>query len=45
LLGRGIVVRNRTTQPGCAGTLRLTVGSPAENQQLIAALQEFESAN
>lgn len=42
LLGRGIVVRNRTTQPGCAGTLRLTVGSPAENEKLLAALGEFE---
>ncbi len=41
LLGRGIVVRNRTTQPGCAGTLRLTVGSPAENEKLLAALREF----
>ncbi|GAB2469055.1 histidinol-phosphate aminotransferase [Hymenobacter qilianensis] len=41
LLARGIVVRNRTTQPGCAGTLRLTVGTPAENEQLLAALREF----
>lgn len=44
LLGRGIVVRNRTTQPGCAGTLRLTVGSSAENDQLLAALGEFPTA-
>jgi len=43
LLGRGIVVRNRTTQPGCAGTLRLTVGSPAENEQLLAALAAFNA--
>jgi len=43
LLGRGIVVRNRTTQPGCAGTLRLTVGTAAENEQLLAALREFEA--
>ncbi|AIZ65156.1 histidinol phosphate aminotransferase [Hymenobacter sp. DG25B] len=42
LLGRGIVVRNRTTQPGCAGTLRLTVGTPQENEQLLQALQEFQ---
>lgn len=41
LLNRGIVVRNRTTQPGCAGTLRLTVGTPAENGQLLTALREF----
>ncbi|TGE24388.1 histidinol-phosphate transaminase [Hymenobacter aquaticus] len=41
LLGKGIVVRNRTTQPGCAGTLRLTVGTPAENEQLVAALRDY----
>ncbi|MBW3128199.1 histidinol-phosphate transaminase [Hymenobacter profundi] len=41
LLGKGIVVRNRTTQPGCAGTLRLTVGTPQENEALLAALQEY----
>ncbi|MCB2376998.1 histidinol-phosphate transaminase [Hymenobacter sp. BT635] len=41
LLGKGIVVRNRTSQPGCAGTLRLTVGTPVENEQLVAALREY----
>ncbi|TYZ08342.1 histidinol-phosphate transaminase [Hymenobacter lutimineralis] len=41
LVARGIIVRNRTTQPGCAGTLRLTVGTPAENEQLLRALREF----
>ena len=43
LLARGIVVR-RPSQAACAGTLRLTVGSPAENDALVAALQEFEPA-
>ncbi|GAB2870232.1 histidinol dehydrogenase [Hymenobacter ruber] len=38
---RGIVVRNRTTQPGCAGCLRLTVGTAAENRQLVQALAEI----
>ncbi|GAB3223392.1 histidinol-phosphate transaminase [Hymenobacter seoulensis] len=42
LLGKGIVVRNRTTQPGCAGTLRLTVGTASENEQLLQALREFK---
>ena len=41
LRARGIVVRNRTTQPGCAGCLRLTVGTPAENVQLLDALTEI----
>jgi histidinol dehydrogenase len=40
---RGIVVRNRTTQPGCAGCLRLTVGSPRENELLLQALTEIEA--
>jgi len=40
LLNRGIVVR-RPSQAACAGTLRLTVGSPAENEALVAALREF----
>jgi histidinol-phosphate aminotransferase len=44
LVGRGIIVRNRTTQPGCVGTLRLTVGSPTENEELLQALQEFKEA-
>lgn len=44
LLGKGIVVRNRTTQPGCAGTLRLTVGSTEENEQLVQALQSFSAS-
>ncbi len=39
LRARGIVVRNRTAQPGCAGCLRLTVGTPAENEQLVDALR------
>lgn len=41
LLGRGIVVRNRASQPGCAGCLRLTVGTPAENEQLLGALRAY----
>ncbi|MFC6223271.1 histidinol dehydrogenase [Hymenobacter artigasi] len=41
LQSRGIVVRNRTTQPGCAGCLRLTVGTTAENSQLVQALTEI----
>ena len=40
LLDRGIVVR-RPSQAALAGTLRLTVGTPAENEALVAALREF----
>src|SRR5690606_8238901 len=38
LLEQGIVVRNRTTQPLCKNTLRLTVGTDIENQKLIKVL-------
>lgn len=40
LLQKGIVIRNRTNQPLCENTLRLTIGTKQENQQLIAALKE-----
>ncbi|MFS4415235.1 histidinol-phosphate transaminase [Maribacter sp. 2307ULW6-5] len=41
LLKKGIVVRNRTAQPLCHNTLRFTVGTPEENQTLIAALNQL----
>ncbi len=42
LLAKGVVVRNRTTQPLCENTLRFTIGTPQENERLIAALQALE---
>ncbi|MEH6680132.1 MAG: histidinol-phosphate transaminase [Sediminicola sp.] len=41
LLEKGVVVRNRTTQPLCENTLRFTVGTKEENQQLAKALAEL----
>ena len=41
LSSRGIVVRNRTSQPGCTGCLRLTVGTATENALLVQALAEI----
>ena len=41
LLDKGIIVRNRTRVPGCAGCLRLTVGLPAENESLLNALDSY----
>lgn len=38
LLEKGIVIRNRTTQPLCENTLRLTVGTQTENNNLLEAL-------
>tara|TARA_R110000868_G_scaffold4211_13_gene26611 strand:- start:15805 stop:16854 length:1050 start_codon:yes stop_codon:yes gene_type:complete len=41
LLKKGIVVRNRTTQPLCENTLRFTVGAKEENNKLIQILKEI----
>jgi histidinol-phosphate aminotransferase len=42
LADRGIVVRNFDGPPGpLAGCLRITVGTPAENALLLAALGEI----
>lgn len=39
LIAKGIVIRNRTTQPLCENTLRLTIGTEEENKKLMAALK------
>lgn len=41
LIKKGIVIRNRTTQPLCENTLRLTVGTKSENIKLIKALKDI----
>jgi len=41
LIEKGIVIRNRTTQPLCENTLRLTIGTKEENTKLISALKEL----
>ena len=38
LLGHGVLVRDLSSSVGRPGTWRVTVGTPAENDQLIAAL-------
>jgi histidinol-phosphate aminotransferase len=38
LIEKGIVIRNRTTQPLCENTLRLTIGTEEENNKLIKTL-------
>lgn len=42
LLEKGIVVRNRSSQPLCENTLRITIGTPSENKKLIATLKELQ---
>jgi histidinol-phosphate aminotransferase len=41
LIALGIVVRNRSTQPLCQSTLRFTVGTKNENNELINALTKY----
>lgn len=41
LCEKGVVVRNRTTVEKCLGCLRITVGSAAENNILIQALEAY----
>jgi histidinol-phosphate/aromatic aminotransferase/cobyric acid decarboxylase-like protein len=41
LLGEKIVVRNRSRVELCAGCLRITVGTPAENESLLTALKKL----
>jgi len=43
LLEAGFVVRNRSTQLHCENTLRFTVGTTQENNQLISCLKSLES--
>lgn len=38
LLAGGVIVRNRSKVPGCEGCLRITVGTPAENDRLLRLL-------
>lgn len=37
---RGIIVRDRSTEPKLAGCLRISVGTPEQNEQLLTTLNE-----
>ena len=43
LIDRGIVVRNASKNQNCANTLRITVGTPDENNALIIALRSMDN--
>ena len=45
LLADGIIVRNRSRVPRCAGCLRITVGLPSENDKLLASMQAYEKGD
>lgn len=45
LIGKRIVVRDRSNVRLCEGCLRITVGTPAENARLLEALQGYSTTN
>ncbi|MEZ7948307.1 MAG: histidinol-phosphate transaminase, partial [Macellibacteroides fermentans] len=40
LVEQGVIVRNRTNIALCLGCLRITVGTPVENETLIESLKK-----
>lgn len=42
LLSKGIVVRNRTNEMNCENCLRISIGTPAENQMLLQAFKSYQ---
>lgn len=45
LIQEGIIVRNRNRVTLCEGCLRMTIGTPDENQKLIETLTRYEESN
>ncbi|HKK76813.1 MAG TPA: histidinol-phosphate transaminase [Saprospiraceae bacterium] len=43
LVKQGIIVRNRSNVHLCAGGIRITIGTAAENEKLIAALNKYSN--
>ena len=43
LVERGIIVRNRNRVVLCEGCLRITIGTPQENCELLAALRQYKA--
>ena len=41
LVRQGIIVRNRNSMTGCHGCLRITIGTPEENNRLINTLKSI----
>lgn len=41
LASNEVVVRNRSREPMCEGCLRVTIGTPEENKQLIQLLKQY----
>ncbi len=45
LKNKGIIVRNRSSLPGCDNCLRITIGVPDENECLLNAMQSYTNTN
>lgn len=43
LVDKGIIVRNRNRVQMCEGCLRITIGTKEENNELLAALRQYDS--
>lgn len=43
LIAGGIIVRNRSRIKGCEGCLRITVGTPAENEKMLEIVRNYRS--
>lgn len=45
LLDEGVVVRDRSSIPGCEGCLRITIGTPGENSRIISLLRGYQGSD
>lgn len=45
LVENGVIVRNRSRLLACEGCLRITVGTPDENEKVIALLKQYRKQN
>ena len=41
---QGILVRDRSADPGCDGLVRITIGTPEQMQQALTAIQQFKTS-
>lgn len=41
LIDAGVIVRDRSSQPLCSGCLRITIGTPEENDTMLRIIKEY----
>lgn len=42
LVKQELIVRDRSTTKGCEGCLRITIGTPSENQKLLRIIEDYD---